>query len=282
MKKSIRYTKRKDLPLEKMKMDVFMEELRLALVKRGIPSENAAKHAEALRLSFDSDDLNEIEAMDSSNEIDALADSLSAILLRKKKPAPTEVTPDTAAEENPSAVVPVNPPEKPVVSPAPDAPVKAEQPDETEDEFFAYDSSDKPSTKGMAVFWCGLFLTLPITIAVLAVVFGGFAVIFGGLIALIAALVLTMIALVAAGALCSLVGIIYGITQLFSFVPAGIFEIGLGVAVAGAVLLLSILIFNFAIRFLPFVIKKATVFFKFVMKKLKEAFLAIRRECYKL
>ncbi|MGN0988695.1 MAG: hypothetical protein ACI4N6_00120 [Eubacteriales bacterium] len=272
-----------------MKIDVFMEELKLAVVKRGVPEENAAKHAQTLRQSFDSEDLGEIEAMDSSDEIDALADSIAAILLRKKKSvrppesqAPAEPDKPAAAEEKKevAAVVPAQP-QSVAAAPA-EAKPESEAEDEAEDEVFGVDSTPNPSTRGMAIFWCGLFVTLPVTLAVLAVIFGGFAAIFGGLIALIGALVIVMIALIAAGAVCSLVGIIYGITQLFSFAAAGIYEIGLGITVAGAVLLLSVLIFNFAIRFLPFVIKKATVFFKFVMRKLKSAFFALRRECYKL
>ena len=261
-----------------MKMDVFMEELRLALVDRGVPAETAAKHAQSLRQSFDAEDLDEIEAMDSSDEINALADSLAAIILRKKKER--EASPAQPEEEKTesAAVIPVRPAPTPVEADS----AELRQPDESEDEVFGFDSGDRATTKGMTIFWCGLFVTLPITLAILAAVFGGFAVIFGGLIALIVALVLAMIALIAAGAVCALVGIIYGITQLFSFPAAGIYEIGLGVAVAGAVLLLSVLIFNLAIRFLPFVIKKAAVFFKFVMRKLKEAFFAVRRECYKL
>ena len=263
-----------------MKIDVFMDELKSALVKRGVPLETAEKHAQTLRQSFDGEDLSEIEAMDSSEEIDALADSLSAILMRKK-PAPAQQTQPSHAPADPSAAKTAVIPTVPANPPAPKE-AKAPVPDESEDEVFKIEQTEKASTKGMAIFWCGLFITSPIWLAILAVIFGGFAVIFGGLIALIAALVLVMIALIAAGAICSLVGIIYGITQLFSFVAAGVYEIGLGVAVVGVVLLLSVLIFNFAIRFLPFVIRKAAVFFKFVMRKLKEAFFAIRRECYKL
>ena len=275
-----------------MKMDVFMEELKAALVKRGVPEENAAKHAQSLRQSFDSEDLSEIEAMDSLNEINALADSLSAILLRKKKVAPTSTEQAaggiasvsiTEAAPTVRTVAVKNEEPKPIIAAIEAQQAAAEQKKPAaDDEFFTVDQSTEPTSKGKAIFWCGLLVTLPVTIAVLAVIFGGFAVIFGGLIVLIAALVLAMIGLIAAGAVCSLVGIIYGVTQLFSFVAAGIYEIGLGITVAGVVLLLSVLIFNLAIRFLPFVIGKAAVFFKFVMRKLKDAFLAVRRECYKL
>lgn len=272
-----------------MNIDVFMEKLTQALIERGVPSNAAAEHAGAFRQSFDSEDLSEIEAMTSSDEIESLADSLSAILKRKTtNTAPSGVshTSDKPAD------APANPSPVPVGAAAianakPKPPVPAKSADvaerqESDDEVFDFVPIEKATTKGMAIFWCGLFITLPISLAVLGAIFSAFGLAYIALFGAIAALVVGMIALIAAGSVVSLVGMIYGITQLFSFVEAGIYEIGLGVIVAGAVLLISVLMFNIAIRLLPIVIKKLGVFFTFVLKKIKEAFFALRRECYKL
>lgn len=260
-----------------MNIDIFMEKLTLALIERGVPENAAAKHTGALRQSFDSEDLGEIEAMTSSDEIESLADSLSAILRRKN----TSAAPSETGEPKP---LPASPPAE--VKPKPPVPVtNTDTPaarQDSDDEIFDFGPIEKATTKGMAIFWCGLFITLPISLAVLGAVFSAFGLAYIALFGMIAALVVGMIAIIAAGSVISLVGIIYGITQLFSFVEAGIYEIGLGIIVAGAVLLISVLIFNFATRLLPIVIKKLSVFFAFVLKKIKEAFFALRRECYKL
>ena len=63
---------------------------------------------------------------------------------------------------------------------------------------------------------------------------------------------------------------------------AGIYEIGLGVMVAGLVLFVSVLLYNFAIRFLPWVISKLGTFLRYLCGKLKDLFLYVRRECYQL
>lgn len=269
----------------KMNIDIFMEKLTLALIERGVPENAAAKHTSALRQSFDSEDLVEIEAMNSSDEIESLADSLSAILKRKNASAAPPATDMPAASDanvqpKPMPATPpaeVNP-TPPVPRPSTDAAVRQA----SDDEVFDFGQIEKATTKGMAVFWCGLFITLPISLAVLGAVFSAFGLAYIALFGMIAALIIGMIAIIAAGSVISLVGIIYGITQLFSFTEAGIYEIGLGIIVAGAVLLISVLIFNIAIRLLPIIIKKLSVFFAFVLKKIKEAFFALRRECYKL
>ena len=261
-----------------MELNVFIKELEAALISRGVSETTAQKHADTLRRSFDSNDLKEIETMDTNDEIETIADSLVVLINRKKnKPeeaAVTEKSADSApVSENAEAKA-----EKPTENPAEKPPL----PSETEDEYFEFDDGNAATDKGKMIFWAGLVLTSPITICLLALVFGTFLALFAGVGVLIVGLVVLMVALIAAGAACSLVGIIYGITQLFSFVAAGVYEIGLAIIVAGVVLLVSVILYNFAIRFLPFVINKLGVFLGFVCRKLKSLFLNIRREVYRL
>ena len=113
-------------------------------------------------------------------------------------------------------------------------------------------------------------------------IFGAFAGLFVGLTAAIILSIVAMIGIVAAGSVVSLVGIIYGVTQLFSFVAAGVYEIGLGALVAGLVLFASVLLYNLALRFIPWLMKKIAKLLGYVCRKLKLLFYYIRRECYKL
>ncbi len=269
-----------------MELNIFMKELQSALVVRGIPDETAAKHVSNLRRTFTSDDLSEIDAIQSKNEIDQLADSIAVILKKNKKQPESKRPPqqvETVAEVK-SELRPAPPPKEIIVSPSDYREKKHEQSrqKQSDDPYFEYSPEHEPSTKGMLIFWVGLFVTLPITLSLAAVLFGAFAAVFIGLGALIVAGIVCVIAVVAAGAGASLVGIIFGITQLFSFLAAGIYEIGLGIMVAGAVLFVSVLIYNLSIRFLPWVITLVGNLLGYTCGKLKDLFLYVRRECYKL
>ena len=261
-----------------MELNIFMRELRAALVVRGIPEETAARHVSNLSRSFTSDDLSEIEAIESHDEIEQLADSISVILAKGVKKAHQESQPHQEyVEQKESMEVIVKP-----AAPKTRHPVQKSRQKTDENSYFEYSPENSPSTKGMLIFWVGLFLTLPITLALAAVLFGAFGAVFIGLAGLIVAGIIALIAIVAAGAGGSLVGIIFGITQLFSFTAAGIYEIGLGVMVAGAVLFVSVLVYNLSIRFFPWLITLVGNFLGFVCGKIKDLFLYVRRECYKL
>ncbi|MBQ2726755.1 MAG: hypothetical protein IJF78_13705 [Clostridia bacterium] len=288
-----------------MELNIFMRELQSALIKRGIPEEIAAKQVSNFRRSFTEDDLSEIEAIQTNDEIEQLADNVSAAIIKKMKAAraaqaaqnapqikavtPVQTSPD---EENnkPAPKKEARPapkkdtpkqPSKPASRPAPKQDVRDLFDDEA-DEYFEYSPESGTSAKGMILFWLGFFITLPLTVTILAGIFLVFAALFIGLAALVVAGCVLLAGLVAAGAVVSLVGIIFGITQLFSFVAAGIYEIGLGIMVAGAVLFVAVLIYNVSVRFFPWVISLVGTLMGFVYGKLKDLFLFIRRECYKL
>ena len=52
--------------------------------------------------------------------------------------------------------------------------------------------------------------------------------------------------------------------------------------VAGAALFVAVLIYNLSIRFFPWLITLVGNFMGFVCGKLKDLFLNVRRECYRL
>ena len=293
-----------------MELNIFMRELESALIERGISGETAKKHVSNLRRTFTSDDLSEIEAIQSGSEIEQLADSISLILSKSTRkavvqPQADDITPSTQAPQKPAA--PKQPQQtaqnprsaasvsavqhRSVSRPSPAVPpqeVPAPKPKRQQieipddDEYYSYAPGKDVTTRGMLLFWVGLFLTLPLTLVLGAVLFGSFGVLFVGLAAMIVALIAVLIVVAACGAGVSLVGIIFGITQLFTFLSAGIYEIGLGVMIAGAVLFVSILLYNIAIRFLPWLISLLGNFLGWICGKIKTLFYVVRRECYKL
>ncbi|MBR5679676.1 MAG: hypothetical protein IKX19_03415 [Clostridia bacterium] len=263
-----------------------MRNLQTALIRRGIPDETALKHVTNLRRTFTAEDLEEIDAIQSPDEIDSLADSIASIL--KKRQPPVQQQPK--AEPQPAPRQPASGRAEYTFDddlgesfpePAPVRKTKSSRKVE-EDPYFEYSSEAEPTTRGMLIFWIGLLLTLPIWLGLLAVMFVVFIALFVALSALIVVGVAAIIAIVTVGAGIALVGIVFGITQLFTFPAGGLYEIGLGVMIAGAVLFVAVLLYNFSIRLLPWLITQLGVRLKVLCRKLKELFLHIRRECYKL
>lgn len=279
-----------------MELNIFMRELQSALIERGISEQIAVKQVSNFQRSFTEDDLSEIEAIQTNDEIEKLADSISAAIVKKMKAARAAQASAESPAPVPAPQVKKKPPQPtadPIPSPKPkQAPKQVSKPvpkqdvqdlfDDSSDEYFEYAPDSGNTTRGMILFWVGAFLTLPFTVTILAGIFLIFAALFIGLAALVVAGCVLLTGVVAAGAVVSLVGIIFGITQLFSFVAAGIYEIGLGIMVAGAVLFTAVLIYNISVRFFPWLIVQVGTFMGFVYGKLKDLFLLIRRECYKL
>ncbi len=287
-----------------MELSLFLEGLKKSLVDRGIPPEVAAKHVASLGRTFTEDDLTEIKSIRSPSEIDQIADSIAAII-HKNKASRAAAQPQQNVREMPTTVIdkenltgvhseepirPAAPVEKtPRESlqprPAPEPVPRREEPiryAQNSADFFKESNGQDKTPKGVAIFWTILILTLPLTLAILAGILTVFGILFLGLIVMIIGLVAAMIAVVAAGSGIALVGIIYGITQIFTFMAAGIYEIGLGVMIGGGVLLVGIILYNLAIRFLPWVMKWLTVLFSFVFGQCRNLFYLARRECYKL
>lgn len=276
-----------------MELNIFIKELEASLVRRGINPEVANKHVHTLQRTFTDDDLNEIDNIQSDDEVEDIADNIALILMKNKiKTRPpqqtTEAVPppprrDTVNEQ-------LSPPQQQGKSTAnsyytrqqsaKQVPVRQEQ-EEVDDFFEDYSGEDK-TTKGFYTFWLVFIFTLPITAVLAAAFFGIFIGTFVVLASLIVGLIAGLIGIVAVGAGVSLVGIIFGVTQLFTFASAGVYEIGLGIIVIGIVMFVSILIYNIAIHFLPWVMKKVGVLLKFTCGKIRDLFLNIRRECYRL
>lgn len=355
-----------------MEQKEFFSTLAYKLTERGVPEQVAVRHAGQLMRTLTEDEAAEIEAVQSEDELDGVADVMAPFLLnrlaRRASTRPDadvrpEADTDTGAQPDIGMRADINmrpdgartasgdisradsrsmrrlttPPAAPdareaelrafaevdasddsLPPPAWEAP--AERPKRTgtapmprpvpksytaEDGYAAEPNDDfddgvyeedmtvdeeeyfeplTPATPtGRTVFIVGTIVTLPVTLgfslAVIALFVAVFAMLCGAIIASVAAL----IAGVTAGGALSLIGIIYGITQIITGQgPVGAYEIGIGIVIAGVVMFAGILIYNFSIRFLPFVIKKVASLVGVCVKQAKKLVYLAKKECYKL
>ena len=141
---------------------------------------------------------------------------------------------------------------------------------------------DEEPTPSSTIFWVlfavSLPLTLPLGLAALAL----FVIVWAALAAMIIGSIALVIAGAAVGTALALVGIIYGISQLFSSVPVGLYELGLGVLAGSAAMFICILLYNFAVRLLPILIRLVGRLFCYLWGRLRVLFAFLRRECAKL
>ena len=141
---------------------------------------------------------------------------------------------------------------------------------------------DEEPSPNSRMFWILFAVSLPVTIPLAILGFAVFAAMWVALAALIVAAVVALVGVVAGGTATSLVGVVYGITKLFSSLPVGLYEIGLGVMVGSAVMFAGILLYNFAIRLLPWLMRLVGRLFMYVCRQLGVLFRFLRRECAKL
>ncbi len=140
------------------------------------------------------------------------------------------------------------------------------------------DYTPKEKVRTSKKFWIAFALTLPITLLLLLGILGIFIGVWGVLAVMVVGALVLLAGCVALGTVASLIGVIYGVSQLFTSVPIGLYEIGIGVVIAGVTMFAGILIYNLAIRLLPFIIKLVYKLFRFVFAKLKALFDYLRRE----
>ncbi len=135
---------------------------------------------------------------------------------------------------------------------------------------------------GGPLFWVLFLLSLPFA----AVIGLGVILIFIGLFALLAAMMVVgfaaLIAVAAGGTAFTLIALIYGIVQIFTTLPIGLYEIGIAITAGASVLFVSILLYNFTVRLLPYVMKQLGRFFGWSLRRLKMLFIYVKGACAKL
>ena len=128
----------------------------------------------------------------------------------------------------------------------------------------------------------GSILTLPITLPLMLIILIAIGAVFAVTSVLIALLIALLIVIVVAGVVIPLVGIIFGIIKAYTVFPVGLYEIGLGITIAGGAMFVGILVYNLAVRLLPFALKKFGVFSKFLLRSIGKLVKRIRKECVTL
>lgn len=112
-------------------------------------------------------------------------------------------------------------------------------------------------------------LCAPTIILLLVASFGVFAALFILLASAILLIALAIIAIVGGGSVISLISLLYGATQVLSTPKyIGLHEIGFGLLVAGATMAVSILLYNIAVRLIPYLFEKIAQLTKLFTKKL--------------
>lgn len=117
-------------------------------------------------------------------------------------------------------------------------------------------------------FIIGMIILSPVILVCILVIAALLLSLFALVAASAAACAVALILIAALGTAFALVSIIYGITQLGTLAPAGLYEIGMGIVCGGITMLAGILLYNFIVRLVPFLFKKLVVLVKFVFKQL--------------
>lgn len=263
-----------------MEKKQFLTTLRDELIKRDFTPEQAERHVRSLSLTLTPEDIKSISRIDDPAEIGILAQGIAEVKARAAKANAPGDKPAAEADDDVKVYTGSNDTAAEEVD---DDSIYESAIAEAEAETVTEEIAP-PSPRGRAVFWTVLICTLPLTLVLLAVYFAAFGVGFAALISIIIALFAALIGGVAVGATVSLVGVIYGIVQLITEISAapGLYEIGLGLSVAGIVMIAGILIYNLAIRLLPWVIRLLGKLFAICTGKLKNLIKSAKEACYKL
>ncbi len=269
---------------------VFLEKLRAALTERDISENDIAPYLERFDRFYDrmvSDTSNSGEGL--LDDIERIADNIAEQVSEKyddiNRLAERTLTVDRVSDAPAKAQ---NSAEAENNIHSDDTLLPEASNEEAVDEYSEYEPIrppeyiDEEPSPSSTTFWILCAVSLPITIPLAALGLALFVGVWLGMAALIIGAVALLIAGAAVGTALSLVGIIYGISQLFSVAPVGLYEIGLGVMIAAAVMFVGILLYNFAIRLLPLLMRFWGRFFKFVCGKLRLLFGFIKKECAKV
>lgn len=282
----------------------FLDKLRAALLERDISETDIRPYIDRFDRFFDRmvndpdnnradilSDVNTIadniasQVSERYDEINRLAERTMTVErveidVEAPKPAPADDVP-VKTDQQPAPVdnIPAKTNRQSTAAPIQPDPVK---PSHEETVKKLPDYIDEEPAPNSTIFWVLFGVSLPVTIPLALCAIALFIAVWGGLAALIAGSIAALIVTAAGGTALSLIGIIYGITKLFSVMPVGLYEIGLGVLVGGCVMFTGILLYNFAVRLLPRVIKLVAQFFRYLYGQFIVLFVFLRKECAKL
>ena len=190
-------------------------------------------------------------------ETDAVTEAPAAAESADESAASEAVTEDAPAEPAPEAA--------PAEDTPPPAPITAPRSSKRRVPVAEYTPCDKP----LLLTFLLTLICAPTLILFLTTAFGLFAGIFLALAASIFVIVIAIIGIVALGSVVSLASLLYGATQILSSPRyVGFHEIGFGLIVAGVTMGSSILLYNLAIRWIPFISQQMGKLFKLFFQKI--------------
>jgi|GEM_PF-2324087 len=128
-----------------------------------------------------------------------------------------------------------------------------------------------------------LVLLAPLGTLILAAFLG----VYIGVLAFLAGIIIIAVGIVVviagAGSLVSIASLIYGATQVISSPRyVGIHEIGFGLVVGGITIFVSIILYNIALRLVPFIYAKLLKLLRFTARSIKKLFKKSLKGCEKL
>ena len=130
------------------------------------------------------------------------------------------------------------------------------------------------------LFYVFAIILVPIVAVIGAILFAIVLTLWLALAVVSTLLIVAVFGISAVGALFSLLGIIYGLIELVGGnIPGAMFEIGLALTVGSIVLFVGIIIYNVAVRFVPFIIKKLGVLLVLIFKSFGKAFRKFKKLC---
>lgn len=139
----------------------------------------------------------------------------------------------------------------------------------------------EPSPEARRKFIIGATLLSPFGALIFLVCMSVVGIIWLVSVLLIPLLLALMLAICVVGIVLSVVGFVYGLSQLFTVKPVGMFEIGLGIIILGATILISTLIYNLAVRVIPKLVRRCCRLVCRTFWLLADLFCYIRGECYR-
>ena len=304
-----------------MEKQVFLDRVRETLLHNGMTEEAAARQMDKLSRYIDQEGGANTSAMLEEEDPVLLAEEICAILKRNaarraaelphEHVVRAEVVTDVDAPTRSEAQT-VQPDIVPMTAPAEELPVQdyvmpesiyvpptheEKRPQEKQKarkkkqkqnrEMLEIDAVGSRAVEyagntGGPLFWTIFLVSLPFVAAICLAVLAIFIACFLAMTVLIIASMAAMIVVAAVGTAFTLVALIYGIVQALSTLPIGLFEIGIGITAGAIVLFTSILLYNFAIRLLPFTIKQLARFFGWTVRRGKVLFVYLKGECAKL
>lgn len=139
----------------------------------------------------------------------------------------------------------------------------------------------EPSPEARRKFIIGATLLSPFGALIFLVCMSVVGIIWLVSVLLIPLLLALMLAICVVGIVLSVVGFVYGLSQLFTVKPVGMFEIGLGIIILGATILICTLIYNLAVRVIPKLVRRCWRLVRRTFWLLADLFCYIRGECYR-